>query len=162
MLIGKGILPHECKTIHRDGAVTPVDGAPAADFPTDDRGYGFDNIADVLTMSPLQLELYQQAAEALVEEALRDPTPPSVRRQYEAEGLTGTVGAASGSAWNLWSNGEVPVRFTPTGPGIFRLTVRVAVARGQRRRPDGGQTQRRGGAGVHRAQRRGVAGRVSA
>ena len=31
---------------------------PADEFPIDDRGSGFDNIADVLTLSPLHLELY--------------------------------------------------------------------------------------------------------
>ena len=30
-----------------------VDFEPAKDFPADDAGYGFDNIGDVLTMSPL-------------------------------------------------------------------------------------------------------------
>ena len=44
---------------------------PANDFPADDRGYGFDNIADVLALSPVQIELYQRAAELLVDEAMR-------------------------------------------------------------------------------------------
>ncbi len=103
---------------------------PADDFPADDRGYGFDNIADVLTMSPVQLELYQGAAETLVNEALRNPVVPSVRRQFEAESLTGSVGAATGTAWNLWSNGELPARLTPTAPGRFRITVRAWQSRG--------------------------------
>jgi hypothetical protein len=46
---------------------------PAADFPQDDHGYGFDNIADVLSLSPLQLELYERAAERLVDEAFAKP-----------------------------------------------------------------------------------------
>src|SRR5688572_18323675 len=44
--------------------------APADDFPIDDRGSGFDNIADVLTLSPLHVENYYTAAVALVDEAL--------------------------------------------------------------------------------------------
>src|ERR1043165_3596079 len=40
---------------------------PADSFPTDDSGYGFDNIADVLTMSPLLAEKYLDAAELIVE-----------------------------------------------------------------------------------------------
>ena len=43
---------------------------PGDDFPNDDRGYGFDNNADVLSLSPLHLEMYQGAAETLVAEAL--------------------------------------------------------------------------------------------
>ncbi|WP_373564442.1 DUF1592 domain-containing protein [Myxococcus sp. CA039A] len=42
---------------------------PARDFPTDDHGYGFDNNADVLSLSPLLLEKYATAAEKLVETA---------------------------------------------------------------------------------------------
>ena len=43
---------------------------PAAEFPIDDRGSGFDNMADVLSLSPLHLSVYHSAAEALVSEAL--------------------------------------------------------------------------------------------
>ena len=39
------------------------------EFPADDSGYGFDNIGDVLTVSPLLLEKYMQAAEAIVAKA---------------------------------------------------------------------------------------------
>src|SRR5688572_22514230 len=40
------------------------------EFPPDDTGYGFDNIGDVLTVSPLLLEKYMQAAEAIVGSAV--------------------------------------------------------------------------------------------
>ncbi|HVR64352.1 MAG TPA: DUF1592 domain-containing protein [Polyangia bacterium] len=43
---------------------------PADDFTADNRGDAFDNIAEILTLSPVQLEQYQQAAEALSDEAL--------------------------------------------------------------------------------------------
>ncbi len=36
---------------------------PAHDFPSDDVGYGFDNIGDVLSLSPLLMEKYLDAAE---------------------------------------------------------------------------------------------------
>jgi hypothetical protein len=44
-----------------------VDFQPAADFPDDDVGYGFDNIGDVLTISPLLLEKYLTAAEGVLD-----------------------------------------------------------------------------------------------
>jgi hypothetical protein len=47
---------------------------PADDFPADDHSYGFDDIADVLTISPTQLELYERAADALATEAMAVPT----------------------------------------------------------------------------------------
>src|SRR5450432_1571556 len=43
---------------------------PADVFPVDDRGLGFDNVADVLTLSPVHLQLYQSTAETLVNAAL--------------------------------------------------------------------------------------------
>lgn len=48
-------------------------GDPAEDLPADDVGYGFDNIADVLTVSSLHLEKYLAAAEKYVDQALASP-----------------------------------------------------------------------------------------
>jgi hypothetical protein len=45
---------------------------PADDFPSDDVGYGFDNIGDVLSLSPLLLEKYLSAAEKVVDLAFKD------------------------------------------------------------------------------------------
>ena len=42
-----------------------VDFRPADDFPSDDVGYGFDNIGDVLTLPPLLMEKYLAAAESI-------------------------------------------------------------------------------------------------
>jgi hypothetical protein len=55
---------------------------PAADFPVDDSGYGFDNIADVLSLSPALMERYLAAAEKIARAAIVPPTPPrpSVQR----------------------------------------------------------------------------------
>ena len=47
-----------------------VDFKPAADFPNDDVGYGFDNIGDVLSLSPLLLEKYLAAAESILDSAI--------------------------------------------------------------------------------------------
>ncbi len=50
---------------------------PAADFPVDDSGYGFDNIADVLSPSPALMEKYLAAAEKIAAAAIIPPTPPA-------------------------------------------------------------------------------------
>ena len=47
-----------------------VDFHPADDFPADDVGYGFDNIGDVLSLSPLLLEKYLTAAEKILDAAI--------------------------------------------------------------------------------------------
>ncbi len=47
--------------------LTQIDYRPADDFPADDVGSGFDNIAEVLSLPPLLMEKYLSAAEAIVE-----------------------------------------------------------------------------------------------
>ncbi|MBI4905943.1 MAG: DUF1592 domain-containing protein [Acidobacteria bacterium] len=53
-----------------------VDFRADRDFPTDDSGYGFDNIGDVLTISPVLMEKYLVAAERISARAIgADPIP---------------------------------------------------------------------------------------
>ncbi len=47
-----------------------VDINPAEDFPQDDSGYGFDNIGDVLSISPVLMEKYLTAAEKIARTAI--------------------------------------------------------------------------------------------
>ena len=71
---------YEYNATVRDLLATPFQ--PAADFPVDDSGYGFDNIADVLSVSPVLMEKYLAAAEKIARTAIIPPTPPqpSVQR----------------------------------------------------------------------------------
>ncbi len=58
-----------------------------AAFPRDEVGYGFDNIGDVLSLSPLLMEKYLDAAETVVDEAVLSEIPewPPVKRYDETE-----------------------------------------------------------------------------
>lgn len=73
-----------------------LDVEPGDGFPADDLAYGFDNVGDVLSVSPLHLEKYAEAAEDIVRRALwlEDPDHPAVRR-YEAESMTSSLGERS-------------------------------------------------------------------
>jgi mono/diheme cytochrome c family protein len=52
-------------------------------FPADDSGDGFDNIGDVLTVSPVLMEKYLAAAEKIAERALAtEPLPKPVEVEY--------------------------------------------------------------------------------
>ncbi len=64
-----------------------VDFQPAADFPADDSGYGFDNIGDVLSLSPLLMEKYLAAAEKIAKAAILPPPlpQPTIARHYRGE-----------------------------------------------------------------------------
>lgn len=46
---------------------------PADDFPSDDVGYGFDNIGDVLSLQPILLEKYLASADRVLDAALKLP-----------------------------------------------------------------------------------------
>lgn len=61
-----------------------VDFNAEAEFPPDDSGNGFDNNADVLTLSPLLLEKYLAAAETIVDKAV--PKVGRVMREQTAGG----------------------------------------------------------------------------
>ena len=70
----------EYRNAVRDLLVLDVD--VAALLPTDDAGYGFDNIAGVLRISQSQLEQYLAAARKISREALGTPLPAAAVTEY--------------------------------------------------------------------------------
>src|SRR5882762_9941191 len=64
-----------------------VDFKPASDFPADDSGYGFDNIGDVLSLSPVLMEKYLAAAEKISRTAIFgiEPLKPTLVRLRSPE-----------------------------------------------------------------------------
>jgi mono/diheme cytochrome c family protein len=100
-----------------------VDFHPADNFPSDDTGYGFDNIADVLSMSPLLAEKYLSAAEQVMDKAivLDNPYKPKTTH-YIAEDMTGGEVVAGGGRI-LASEGEIkrPIKFIATAEYEFRI-----------------------------------------
>jgi hypothetical protein len=69
-----------------------VDYETAEVFPADDTGYGFDNIGDVLSISPLLMEKYLQAAEEVVALAL----PEGAAAQVPVSEIAGQSFKSSG------------------------------------------------------------------
>jgi hypothetical protein len=57
-----------------------ADFDPTEAFPADDVGHGFDNIGDVLTLSPLLMERYLDAAENIGNRVILVDLPPPSRR----------------------------------------------------------------------------------
>jgi hypothetical protein len=55
--------------------LTGVDYDTSSEFPPDDSGYGFDNIGDALSVSPLLMEKYLSAARAIVAKAVPSGQP---------------------------------------------------------------------------------------
>ena len=120
-----------------------VHGSPADEFPIDDSGYGFDNIGDVLSVSPLLMEKYVAAAKRLSRVAIfGEPVPaePTLlarymgRRSHDAgNDLTGANilpysmrGALYGSHLFPW-DAEYELRFRAAN---YRYSRRQLIARG--------------------------------
>jgi mono/diheme cytochrome c family protein len=70
-----------------------VDFKPADDFPSDDVGYGFDNIGDVLSMPPILLEKYLAAAEKILDTAIVISKPITVSKDvFRPQNVRTTLG----------------------------------------------------------------------
>ena len=67
-----------------------LDLHPADEFPSDDVGYGFDNIGDVLSTPPVLLEMYLAAAEKVIGAAFRSDRCPGA--SHEPAGRHGPAG----------------------------------------------------------------------
>jgi hypothetical protein len=106
---------------------------PAEELPPDDTGHGFDNLADVLTLSPLHLLRYERAAGQLLDEALRK-SGRSVERTLPAEEMDLKVGLVrQRGAMFILSNLDVPLPLQVPEAGEYEITAR---AFGQQVPPD--------------------------
>jgi hypothetical protein len=96
-----------------------------ATFPVDDFGYGFDNNADVLSLSPLHLEMYQLASDQLLDELFGWGNLPSTSIALEAESdMTADGGAVHDvGSWMLWNNGSLQGTFYVDTAGTWTATV---------------------------------------
>ncbi|MFO1064131.1 MAG: DUF1592 domain-containing protein [Pirellulales bacterium] len=61
-------------------------------FPPDDTGFGFDNNADVLSLSPLMLEKYLAAASEIVKQAVPTETLVIPRRMWSSDDIRSSGG----------------------------------------------------------------------
>ena len=75
-----------------------VDYDTTSEFPPDDSGNGFDNIGDVLTLSPMLLEKYVNAAQAIVAQAV--PIVPKVVVEQAIAGASFSKGDATTNSGN--------------------------------------------------------------
>ena len=106
--------------------LTGVDYTPADGFPGDDVGYGFDNIGDVLSLPPLLMEKYLDAAIDITGQAIYTPPAPMIFEvEKQASQLEGAARYARGSAAVLASHGTVSLPVDLPFSGRFKLTIRA-------------------------------------
>jgi hypothetical protein len=103
-----------------------VDFQPADDFPADDVGYGFDNIGDVLSLSPMLMEKYMAAAGKIMDMAIDDaPATNGPATRFAAADMQCTAegGKYGESGRELSTEGEVYTKFLfpKSGEYIFRV-----------------------------------------
>jgi len=105
-----------------------IDVKPADDFPSDDVGYGFDNIGDVLSMPPVLLERYLAAAERVVDAAILTPDPDRAPVKSTKGRTLASVGEADLEV-DLSRTGDYVLRVDAwaqqAGPEIARMTLRL-------------------------------------
>ena len=90
-----------------------IEFRPADDFPSDDVGEGFDNIGDVLTLSPLLMEKYLNAAEQIAEQVIY---APSIDKQDEvvldlSKFKISKSGSFASEVLRFYSNGDATGAF---------------------------------------------------
>ncbi|MCE9532659.1 MAG: DUF1592 domain-containing protein [Planctomycetes bacterium] len=101
---------------------------PADDFPSDDVGYGFDNIGDVLTLPPLLLEKYMTAAERILDDAIVSEKPiMSGKDTFRPQNFRSTLFKPTGltDRFPLLTNGKVFVNFEFLHTGDYTIRARA-------------------------------------
>ncbi|VTS01327.1 DUF1592 domain-containing protein [Tuwongella immobilis] len=106
-----------------------ADFDPTENFPADDIGHGFDNIGDVLTVSPVLMERYLAAAESVLDRAiLVNPPKPSHRQQWAPyTEPAGGGGPKLVDGFRVLTDPKSPVNtpFSSALPGEFLFKARV-------------------------------------
>lgn len=107
-----------------------IDFRADEEFPADDTGYGFDNIGDVLTTSPLLLEKYMQAAEAITAKAipLTDfvvPTQRIGKNEFKGEGEKHQN--RSEIVMPVYDPADLTAEVRITRPGTYRIRLDASI-----------------------------------
>ena len=106
-----------------------VNFQPADDFPSDDVGYGFDNIGDVLSMPPILLEKYMAAAEKILDQAIVVVKPIVAGKDTFRPQNFRTSGIPRirepGKRYPLLTNGKVFVNFDFLHGGEYIIRARA-------------------------------------
>ena len=98
-------------------------------IPPDDSGYGFDNIGDVLTLSPAHLERYLEAGRQVLDTAIKPGDMPRPSKRFKGASLQGD-GRPSGGGHYLFGPGQAAAHFKPARPGRYRVTVSASGTKG--------------------------------
>ena len=97
------------------------------EFPPDDSGYGFDNIADVLSVSPLLLEKYIQAAESIVAAGVPTISKYMPERIYRGIEFRAPEGGGNGEHMSIYKKARVQRLIIADVDGDYHLAIEISV-----------------------------------
>ena len=106
-----------------------IDFNSEVEFPPDDTGYGFDNIGDVLTVSPMLLEKYMAAAKTIVSEAVPTVSKVIPERIIAGSGFHGADKNRKETLLSLsyYEPAVVSNIFRADHAGRYRVTLELSV-----------------------------------
>ncbi|MGB8169500.1 MAG: DUF1592 domain-containing protein [Chthoniobacteraceae bacterium] len=97
-------------------------------FPADDTGYGFDTIGDVLTISPLLMEKYLEAAQEIVGDAIEDAGPRIPTQTISGDQFRfDTEGKKSAKYMPFAVAASAGKKVSVAYPGRYKMTVEMRV-----------------------------------
>ena len=103
-----------------------VDFDPRKNFPSDDVGYGFDNIGDVLSLSPLLMEKYLDAAETITADAIPVVEARDLQKTVDAKRLSSKPRLDERSGFlTLSSRADVWTDYDAPLDGDYEIDVRA-------------------------------------
>lgn len=106
-----------------------IDYDTEKEFPADDTGHGFDNLAEVLTISPMLLEKYLTAASDIVARAVPTTSRAPVEHsfggaQFRRSGVAASAPGAAGTlTLSYYELARVEASFEPGHAGRFRVLL---------------------------------------
>lgn len=109
--------------------VFKVDSRPADNFPPDDTGYGYDNIGDVLSLSPLLMEKYLKEARKVADEAVWVKTTGRLARDksaHEFQDIGDVSDRLADDVRSITKNGDIAAKFEVPASGVWRAELEVS------------------------------------
>ena len=104
-----------------------VDYDTELEFPPDDTGFGFDNIGDVLSVSPLLFEKFIGAAEAIVDEVVPKSSSVMPVMGFSGTDLKSEDNEQSGDRISFYDAVSVTKSFEVAVPGDYEVRFEVRV-----------------------------------
>jgi hypothetical protein len=98
------------------------------DFPADEVGYGFNNIGDVLSLSPMLMEKYLAAAEEITRKAIAAEPPKVPKRKLRGDQFgpqTADIRALDNHALGFYREGEASASADFIRAGDYVIRVRA-------------------------------------